>query len=324
MRFLKGAVLRCEMDQENLGHEPLIEELIYKDTITMFSAKSGVGKSVITSNICAYGSRGDDVFGVLKVQKPLKIAYCQMEGSRDEALSRLKSMESGIGLLNTDNITWHTPQIIVEDTATWTPFMAELALASPFEICIIDPIYAMSSKGLVKEETCLAVKRLLDMIKAEFKCALVVTNHVPKDSITTSGKRVKREDPFGSTWLNANLDAAYFMDRDIDGDTDNVVTIKATKSRGSNIIRNLALKFDISTYLMKGISDGSATQARFKVRDFLKRKFDVNSFATNAEISRGCNISLRHLQRMRMDGYFDDIAQIQNNNGKETVWMKKL
>src|SRR4051812_42709926 len=103
--FLTGNSLREELDRPNLGTESLIEELIYKDTITMFYAKPGIGKSVVTANIAASGSNGKPVFDFLRCTKPLKIAYCQMEGSRDEQLSRLKAIEESIGAINTDNLT---------------------------------------------------------------------------------------------------------------------------------------------------------------------------------------------------------------------------
>lgn len=315
---LTGAQLREELNKENLGQEPLIEELIYKDSITMFYAKSGVGKSVVTANLAASASKGSPVFGFLQCKRPLKIGYCQMEGSRDEQLSRLKMIEAEMGEVNCEMLSWHTPNIIVEDSKTFQPFYDEMDTFQPFDIIIFDPLYAMTVKGLTHEPTCLAIKKFLDSVKYRYHCSIIVNNHTPKDTYANTGEKIKKKDSFGITWLNANLDGSFYFEQQ----GDNQLYMELAKSRGGSLLSHLMLKFDIATFTLSTLANDSCTPARIKVKSALLELWKSNPKPTATEICKKAGISLRHLMRIKTDEILSDFANI-SQVGKHLIYERK-
>lgn len=316
---LHGNSLREELNKESLGQEPLIEELIYKDTITMFYAKSGVGKSVVTANLASCATKGLPVFGYLHCARPLKIAYCQMEGSRDEQISRLKMLEAEIGEINCEMLSWHTPNIIVENEKTFIDFFMEMDMFRPFDIIIFDPLYAMTLKGLTREESCLGIKKFLDSVKYRYKCSIIVNNHTPKDGHTNTGETIKRKDSFGVTWLNANLDGSFYFEQIKSEDK---LLMELQKSRSGSLLSHLTLKFDIATYSLSTLPNDSALPARMKVKDALIKLWAEAKVPTPTEICRIAKISSRQLLRMKTDGIFDSLVTFEVA-GKNTFWKKK-
>lgn len=321
--YLTGKNLRSELDRPNLGQEPLIEELIYKDTITMFTARPGVGKSVVTANLTASASKGLPVFGFLNCTRPLKIAYVQLEGSRDEQISRLKMIEEVVGELNVNNMSWHTPDFNVEDARTWIDVWMELDDAikqmEGLDIIIFDPIYAMTTKGLTNEVTCLAIKKFLDTVKYRYRSSVIVNNHSPKDTYDNQGKKIKKKDPFGVTWLSANLDGSYFIDR---GDSKNTLTLEKIKSRAGAIIEFLCLQFDIASFSLSTLANQSSTPSRVRVRNVLEKLFKEGVYPSTIELARAAEVSKRQLLRMKVDGIFDDFLDFEHDH-KKTIWRPK-
>lgn len=322
--YLHGRLLREEMDKPNLGQEPLIEELIYKDTITMFTARPGVGKSVVTTNLAATCSKGLKAFGFLHCERALKVSYVQLEGSRDEQISRLKMMEDVLGKLNLHNLTWHTPDFNVEDNKTWVDLWMELDDAKKhmegLDVIIFDPIYAMTTKGLTNEVTCLAIKKFLDTVKYRYHVAVIVNNHSPKDTYANDGKKIKKKDPFGVTWLSANLDGSYYIDR---GEDRNTLVIEKTKSRAGSLIETLTLSFDIASFTLSTIANESSTPARAKITKVLEEFFKQDIFPDTITLAREAEISKRQLLRMKADKAFDNFVSFETDN-KKTIWRPKI
>lgn len=319
MPYLTGQKLKEEVNRPLLGCSPMIEEYLFEDTVTMYSSQPGVGKSVVTTNEMAYTSCGAKVFGFLNSHGSYKSVYLQMEGSRDEQLSRLKSMEEVIPI-NYDNISWHNTPIIAEDTKTWDVLFQELAEVAPFHKLYMDPIYKATMYGLKKEESVLALIKLLDKIRAEFRPAIILNNHETKQSYNYKGDPIEKDDPFyGSQWLKAYVDVSF----NIQPSEKNMVEIIQKKDRTNNILKKFVLNFDASNFTLKFNQIGSDLPARHRVQMFLQKKFDNNSFATTGEIARELDITKRHILRMKQDAYFDHFVFF-DDKGKETVWRKKV
>ena len=286
----------------------------------MFVALPEAGKSVLTVNATACGSIGAPLFGLLEAKQNIKTAYIQLEGSRDEQISRMKAMESKIPF-DVNNISWHTPYIIAESEKTWDPFFKEIDESAPFDLAIFDPAYKATIGGLKKEESAMALIKFLDSFRAKFGCAIILNHHAVKESYSQdNGQVIKKADPFyGSQWLKAYVDVSYTVERK----GKDSISLTNTKDRPQNVLPSLTLDFDIYSYTLKANEKESAIPANLRIRQFLKLKFGNNSFTVNQEICRECRVSLRHLQRMKADGDFDDLVFF-NEKGKELVWNRKL
>lgn len=318
MSYLSGKSLEKAVNTPSLGCSPQIEELAFEDTVIMFSSQPGVGKSVVTTNMCASISSKSPVFGFFETTDHYKTAYLQMEGSRDEQLSRLKCLEDCVKI-NYDNISWHTTPIISENTKSWDTLLKELEEIAPFQFLFLDPIYKATMYGLKREESVLSLIKLLDTIRSEFKPTIILNNHETKETYSHKGVKIEKDDPFyGSQWLKAYVDVSF----NIKQSDKNEINLIQKKDRTNSIIKNFFLQFDPSSYYLKFIMDKSDLSARYKVSLFLKKNFDKKKFVTTSEIARETGVSKRHILRMKADRYFDDIAGF--NQKDELHWIPKI
>lgn len=315
MPYLTGIKLKEELERPMLGCSPMIEEFQFEDTVTMYSSQPGIGKSVITTNEMAYSSCGMKVFGALNCHGAQKSVYLQMEGSRDEQLGRLKAMEEIIPI-NYNNISWHNTPVIAEKPETWDELLRELQEVAPFQKLYMDPIYKATMYGLKKEESVMALIKLIDKIRSEFRPAIVLNNHETKQSYTAKGDKIEKDDPFyGSQWLKAYVDVSF----NIQPAEKNQVEIIQKKDRTNNVIKKFVLNFDPASWVLSFDHVSSDVPSKQKVSWFLQKKFDNNSFTTTGEIAREVGITKRHILRMKHDGYFDDFVHF-DDKGKELVW----
>lgn len=320
MPYLKGEALRTELDRDELGHEPLIEELIFKDTASLFFANTGVGKSVFAVNMAVAAVTDKPVFGYLRPAKKLTVAYLQTEGSRDEQLGRIQAMENTYGKIDHNRLSWHVTPISIEDRKTWDDLLKELDEVRGFDLFFIDPIVGLTAKKLVAEEFCHNLRQFQEKIRAEFGCAVVMTHHTPKDGFDPkTGGKVKRDSAYGLQWLDSQMDAMYYLDATSPTER----FLERRKNRGGNLIENLTLSFDIANWSLSAVLEKSTIKSAQRVAWFLQKKFDVNGFATTTEICQQCNISRRHLRRMKQDGLFDHFVTFMGKEKEELTWVHK-
>lgn len=318
MSYLTGKAFEEELVKDNLGHEPLVAEFIYKDTNNLIYAATGHGKSVITANLVVGALTENMVFGYLP-SRINKVAYWQTEGSRSEQFGRLQAMQNKYGPIPCDRISWHTIGIAIEDRRTWDGILKELDEVRDFDLFVIDPIYSLAGEGVMTERFCSSLRGFCDKIRNDFGAAVLMNHHTPKDVLTPGGKKITKDTPYGLRWIDGNLDGMYYFNQV----SKNKSYLERRKNRPQSLIERLTLRFDIANWTVTVIEKESTVTALQKVRSFVLRKFGVNSFTTAAEICRTCDISRRHLRRMKTDGEFDDFVKFMGEEGKEETWTKK-
>ena len=211
--ILTGRYLQNEIERAGEDPEFLIENFIYKNSIMMLFADSGVGKSVIALNAMLQACSGEKVFGHLEVQKSAPVIYWILgERSKHEPLSRMKRMGSQFNIMHHNFILDHKMKgldfLKVEDQTKALEKMAQVYQTIPFDIVVFDPIYAMVTGGLSEDKSATMFTRFSTLVQESFNCSNILIHHTNRGSRDEKTGVRKGADMYGSRWLDAHIDGS--------------------------------------------------------------------------------------------------------------------
>lgn len=276
---LSGSNLRDAIHAAPIERKPLIEGLLYENSVLMTSADPGLGKSTTMINAIAEMSCGLPVFGALHCSRPISCYYIPWERGAQEAMERLRYMEDNIPI-NYDNITINDKFIgmDVTDEKHSKEIIATIKADRPngIDVILLDPIYASVRGGLSGDEKASMFTRFSSTLLHDLKCANWFNHHNVKQSYSQSGDPIIKDDPFyGSIWLKAHVTGAYYMRK-----SDSGTTWVNKKDSHGNLISELQLEFDADTYMSraKNVSDVGLIKDRALV--FCRQQFHAQNTFT--------------------------------------------
>lgn len=250
------------LDQEEQA-KPLVDGLLYENSIILISADPGLGKSTLIANMIAQMSSGLPVFGGLIVPRPLKCYYIPFERGEHEVLERLKHMEKVIPFTHSNlfifsNKNCPTPNLLDSRDQDFIMASIEQDCKKP-DVVIYDPIYACVNGGLSDETRVSIFTRFNTRLMKYFGCATWLNHHTVKTSYDRDGNAIEKEDPFyGSQFLKAHCTGAYYVKAN--QRSEGTIFIKKKDSH-SNLIDKIPLRYEHETYtsVLDGVSlDASA------------------------------------------------------------------
>ena len=323
---LTGAKLREAIHAAPTERKPLIEGLLYENSVLMTSADPGLGKSTTMINAIAQMSCGLPVFGVLQVPHPLRCYYIPWERGAQEAMERLRHMEEVIPI-NYENIVikdqficldvtnaHHEKEIVAtmkSDTAHWPKI----------DLSAQDPIYASVRGGLSGDEKASMFTRFSSKLMQEFKCANWFNHHNVKQSYSQDGSPIIKDDPFyGSIWLKAHCTGAYFMKK-----SDIGTTLINKKDSHGNLLSEIQLEFDADTYLSRAKNINEVGLIRDRAMTFCRASFHAKNAFTFKQFFGalgGClqGVSTSYARRLLCTPPFNTILKKHKSNGGATLY----
>jgi hypothetical protein len=292
---LTGDKLLAAITHAKDQRKPIADGLLYEKTIVMVSAAPGVGKSTVSTQIALELAAGLPIFGALHVARPMKVLFAQTERPLLEALERIEILSKIIPIVK-DNLVftdaYNVFNLLKEDNVHTMIDCMKRDCPNP-DVIFIDPIYALVSGGLSKDEPASAfAKGMTDIWKA-FDCpAMYYNHHTSRPQYDIEGKQIEKDDPFyGSTWLKAHCTGAFFLKETAEG-----VKLINKKDNYRCLHSTIELNYDSETGYCSIPS--SAIPNIDKLRTFLRvckledKTFSFNDMVTNL----GCDT--RTLRRL--------------------------
>lgn len=260
-----------DMDEPITGHQllefinnpkerrkPIVEGLIYERSCVMFASHPGIGKSILTIQMCLEISAGLPVFGAFQ-SYPTRIYYIQKERPLDEVAERVEELQK--------TIPWN-PDLFIVDSELQSFNLANeknhdwiVNRIKRYEpgLVLIDPIGA-GTPGLSKDEPANLFCNFLTKLQKETGATNILNHHVVKDSYSTTGDKVIKDDPFyGSQWLKAHVTGSYMID-EIEGGR----KFSNKKDSHSNLIKNFEVAYDAETMVSTSKHDSYTYHDRAK------------------------------------------------------------
>ena len=231
--------------KEKIIHTPIVESFLYEGSSLMISSQPSVGKSVLAVEAGYEISMGLPLFGALKVTKPTRVWYIQMERSENESLERLQLMRG----TNPAPLSNLFIDIELQALNFLNPAHLEYVIERGKQIepglIIIDPLYGIAT-GLSKDEIGSNVAKMFTILKKKLGCALWINHHTVKNTHEiVEGKKIEKDDPFyGAQWLKAHITASYLAIQGEDG-----VILTCKKDSHSLLLKQIKLSFDHDTFL---------------------------------------------------------------------------
>lgn len=252
--------------------QPIVEGLIYERSVVMFASHPGIGKSILTIQMCLEISAGLPVFGAFK-SVPTKIYYIQKERPIDEIAERVEEMQKIIPW-NPDNLIidseLQTFSLSNEKNHDW--IIKRIAKYSP-GLIVIDPIGA-GTPGLSKDEPANIFCGFSTSLQKETGATNLFNHHIIKDSYaSTDGSKINKDDPFyGSQWIKAHVTGSYLIET-----TDHGRSFSNKKDSHSNLINKFEIAYDPERMISSSKSDSLAYIDRAK-QYFNAMKTTKNTF----------------------------------------------
>lgn len=286
---LTGKELLEAVKAGRVKREPLAEGFIYKGSVLMTTAPSGLGKSILTLQACLEMTCGKPVFGLFDVPKPVKIWYVMMERTKEEILERIEIMQ--------ETVPWNADNFILDDqcqtldltSAYCCARMAERGMAFNPDLVVIDPLYA-GAVGLSEDKKAAAFCRFSSSLQAFLGCTNWLIHHNVKDSYAQDGKKIQKDDPFyGSTWLKAHPTAMFNIEK-VD---DDIIRFVNKKDSHNNLVHDFTLTFDHETYTASSCNDKTKISKKESVINTLnlfyrdKKTFKFSELVKRAGVSSG-------------------------------------
>lgn len=223
--------------------QPIVDGLIYENSVVMFASHPGIGKSMLLLQMCLEISAGLPVFGAFP-SRATKIYYIQKERPLDEVAERVEEMQKIIPW-NPDNFiidsSLQTFSLANEKNHEW--IIERIIKHSP-GIIVIDPI-GSGTPGLSKDEPANLFCNFSTALQQRSKATNIFAHHITKDSYTRDGQLIEKDDPFyGSQWLKAHVTGSYLIE-----ETEAGRTFINKKSSHSNLIKQFDISYDSETML---------------------------------------------------------------------------
>ena len=242
----------------------------------MFASHPGLGKSILTIQMCLEISAGLPVFGAFK-SYPTKIYYIQKERPIDEVAERVEEMQK--------TIPWNPDNFIVDSELQTFSLSNEKNHAWIVErikkhnpgLVIIDPIGA-GTPGLSKDEPANIFCNFSTMLQKETGATNIFNHHITKDSYDRDGDKIVKDDPFyGSQWIKAHVTGSYLIE-EIDGGR----KFSNKKDSHTNLISKFDISYDsermISTSKKESMSALDRAKQYFNAMKTTKQKFTEAKF----------------------------------------------
>jgi len=195
------------MAKEFPPKEWLIEGLIFRGDSVLLVGDAKAGKSLlIQSAICAMTSGG--VFlEKYECHSPQKVCYVQLEGELSDTKYRINKLSSETPI-NLDNFfCYYAQPMQLQSTKFAWQFMEEVfSVCGNPDVLVIDCMYQAFKGSLKDDEVIREFIGNIRLIKAFFKCTIIILHHMRKPSLDKdSGKMIDAGDDatFGSAFLKA-------------------------------------------------------------------------------------------------------------------------
>ena len=301
--------------KEKITHIPIVESFLYEGASLMISSQPSVGKSVLAIEAGYEISMGLPLFGALKVTKPTRVWYIQMERSEKESLERLQLMMGDSEALLSNLFIDVELQALNFLNPAHFKYVLQRGMDIQPGLIIIDPLYGIAT-GLSKDEVGSNVAKMFTVLKKTLGCALWINHHTVKNTHEIiDGQKVEKDDPFyGAQWLKAHITASYLATQGEDG-----VTLTNKKDSHSILLKQLKLAFDHDTFLSSMEVQNLEVWERYKLfinTTFLsgKKKY----YFEEARAHLGCALTtLRELQRT---GQFKGAVTLHKTSGRKTLY----
>lgn len=326
---VSGDKLAARVHAARESRPPLIEGLIHEKSVILNSSDPGSGKSVITACMMAQSSLGLPVFGQLYVPRPLFHYYIPFERGAQEIEERFKHIEAVIPI-NYDNINVNenfmgmnvNNEKHAEDIITNIKADVE-RIGKPIDVLYLDPIISAVAGGLGNEEKASLFTRFSTRLQVEFNCAIWMNHHTTKETYSSDGGKIEKDDPFyGSQYLKAHCTGGFYMRR---GQRDKGPTLFNKKDSHSCLLPQISLTYDPDTYtvFMDGMDHAIPVKDRLLM---VYRTFKaVNKTVTFREI-QGClgGVSDSHLRNMLRTPPFNMAFKKISTNGSNTLYKPEV
>lgn len=257
----------------------------------MISGDGDTGKSIISLCAAVAASNGLPVWGQFDCRTSLKVYYLVGERSARESLVRLRQMRTKLPL-NRDNFVINGNLVGTLDLSSETYVLQLIDFLKKdcpgLQLLFLEPIYAMVP--VWDERHVLALVRSLTLIKAQLNCAVWITHHNTKPTITNYGRQAQRTNPYyGPVWLYNHVEAQYSVEKTGE------CTRKLTMQKDTNrvMLSTVPLIYEPMSGTVE--MDPNDPLAPLKVRDkvyiFFRRCENENRGFTLAEIMAQTGVS---------------------------------
>lgn len=294
-------------------HIPLIEGLLYEHDSLMISSDSGKGKSLIGIQVAMHLTKPTPVFGALRVARPLRVWYMQMERHENESLERINKLMHNFEW-DANNLFLDTePQILNFINPAHYPLLEERGLEIKPDVIFIDPLYGVA-QGLSQDKIAAEVSKCLTMLKKRLGCAIWINHHVVKDQYF-EGKKVEKDDPFyGATWIRAHVTGSYFM-RQIDTGLEFI----KKKDNHDVLLDHIVTTYDHETYLSTVDPDKFNYHDRLKI--FLNQvNFKAKKTFEFTECRAFVGCASRTLRYLLTAHPYDETIKRHKASGSKTIY----
>jgi len=321
-----GVSLRDDMNSPAQERNALIENFLFEDSILMFAADPGVGKSLIILQMAMHMSVASPVFGMMTVPNPITTLIIQGERTPREMIERMIYLEGGTGMdekriiitpdlqgldltKEADQITALNKMDRIRDVITYG------SIDNMFKVVVLDPIYSMVAADLSKPEPATMVGRFSANIQRIFETSNILVHHTNRGTFDKdAGKRIG-SDFFGSQFLKAHVTGAFVITNGKNG-----ALITKIKDSHSNLIDKLELTYDPENYMsylpLSVENVGGRDRLIGVCRQFAKRKmeFDFN------DMIKGATLSDSSLRRLMRDKFFNINLQVVRKDGRKRYY----
>ena len=320
--YFHGESLEKAIDQASNERLPLIHSLIAENSLNLWYAKDGAGKSLLAVQTCIESSAGLEVFGSFMPVRPLKIIYFITERHPNEVFERIKRMKSKI-TINSSNIIFDASlQGLDIQSNVHRKIAVERALfladkLGTVDLCCFDPMYAMTSGKMTGDEGASNITEFSRRIQNLLGSSNLFLHHPNRGvKIQETGQR-EGEDIYGNRFLMAHFTSIYHIKRRNKG------TYWTSEKDTYHFQQpSITTTYDPETDTSY-IQEGKPRQLESKVLDYFKAKsvenkpFTFRDFiqATGVSVSWGREIVKGHLDK--------NILEVLKNNGKESLYFAR-
>lgn len=268
---LFGATLEAAIDTTPEVRPALIEGLVLEESVTMIAAEGGKGKSTVLLSMVVPACAGLLAFGSQRVMRPLRVYVFCPERSARELRERIKTIRKFIPY-NPANLAIDDKLVGLVDISN--PFMIDeirQRMRVPWpegpDLLCIEGMYGMTRLPLADEKTANLFYRFNSILIKEFKCSIWYSTHCKKRQQNYKGEDIELQ-YFGSTFLLANVTAAYIFER---LDQKNQSRMRQFKDTVSGLVEELTFQYDPERSLLETIGAGSSKES---LRQFLNATFN--------------------------------------------------
>jgi hypothetical protein len=318
-----GASLRDDLQNLKITRLPLIHDLLYERDIFLLCADAGAGKSIYALNLLAALSfPAAKTFCGLKVERPVRTMYLQLEGDYEESIERLRQMELGGNIVDEKNIRIVEEKMLDVMNASSVAALIEKIEAEEFypEVIIIDPLYKLTAGDPKDGAVAQAIIKFSDYLYHRFKCTVVLIHHNLKDSYNNKGDKIEKDDAFyGHSFIKNHVRTSYAMK--ITGA--NSRELIRNKGRGSDTIAKLELLYDPEHCQLYRDPASIRFQgtAKERVIAFLDELAEKGKTTTAKEVCEVCEVSYSRLIHIKSEIASFAIFQAGKSKKDPELWV---